>query len=83
MSGAILVHQIRYGSSRSDKTELSGMLRLEQSGMKTSREKRGISERSEKITQREKSLDKKKKISVRRSEQRVRKVVWSRAKQAV
>ena len=52
--------------------------------MKASGEKRGRSEQSENITEREKSRAKiEKKSVVIRSEQRVRKVVWSRAKQTV
>ena len=49
MSGAIIVDHIRYGASRSEQTELRGMLRLEQSRVKASGEKHGRSERSENI----------------------------------
>ena len=48
MSGAI-----RVGSNRSDQTDLRGMIRLEHSVMKTSGERRGRSERSKNITERE------------------------------
>ena len=41
------------GESRSDQTDLRIMLRLEQSGVKASGEKRGRLERSENITERE------------------------------
>ena len=48
------------------------------------RKKHGRSEQSENITEREKSCAKiEKKTAVRRSERRLRKVVWSRADQAV
>ena len=57
---------------------------MEQIGVKTSGEKRGRSERSENITEREKSCAKiENKDEVQRSEQRVRKVVWNRSDQAV
>ena len=57
---------------------------MEQSEVKASREKCGRSERSENITEREKSRAKReKKIAVRISEWRVRKLVWSRAEQSV
>ena len=60
------------------------MIRLEQSGVKASGEKRGRSEQSENIMEREKNHAKReKKNVVRKSEQRVRKLVWSRAEQAV
>ena len=60
------------------------MIILEQSGVKASGEKRGRSEQRKNITEREKSHYKReKKTVVRRSEQRVRKVVWIRAYQAV
>ena len=63
---------------------MMGMIRLEQSGVKTSGEKRGILDQSENTTEREKSRAKiEKKIVVRTSERIVRKVVWSRAEQAV
>ena len=65
-------------------TELGGMIRLQQSSVKASEERRGRSERCKNITKREKSRSKRKNKSVvRRSEQRVRKIVWSRAEQAV
>ena len=64
MSGAIIVEHIRDRASRSEQTELRGVIRLEQtdlrgmvifeqSGVKASGEKRGRSERSENITERE------------------------------
>ena len=60
------------------------MIRLEQSVLKASGEKRGRSEQSQNITEREKSRAKIENIIVlRRSEQRVRKLVRSRAEQAV
>ena len=58
------------------------MIRLEQSGLKESREKCGRSERTDNITEREKSRAKiEKKGVVIRSERIARKVVWSRAEQ--
>ena len=84
MSGAIIVEHIRDKSSRSEQTELRRIIRLEQSEVKTSGEKRGRLERSENTTQREKSRTKRENKSVVRiSEWRVRKVVRSRAEQAV
>ena len=84
MIGAIRFEQIRDGASRSEHTELRGMIRLEESEEKESGEKRGRSERSKNITEREKSRAKREdKIVVRRSERRVRKEVQSRAEQAV
>ena len=60
------------------------MIRLEQSGVKASGGKRGRSEQSENITDIEKSRAKREKKSVVRiSEQRVKKLVWSRAEQSV
>ena len=60
------------------------MIRLEQSGVKASGEKRGRLEKSKNITEREKIHAKREKKSlVRRSERRVRKVVWRRSEQAV
>ena len=57
---------------------------MEQSGAKASREKRGRSLWSENITEIEKGRSKREKIiAVRRSEQRVRKVVRIRAEHAV
>ena len=57
---------------------------MEQSRVKASGEKRGRSERSKNITQREKSLVKtEKKSVVRRSERRVRKVVGIRVEKPV
>ena len=57
---------------------------MEQSRVKASGEKRGRSEWSENITEREKSHAKiEKKNILRISERRVRKLVWSRAEQAV
>ena len=84
MSGAIRVEHIRDGKSRSEQTELMGIIRLEQSGVKASGEKSGRSEWSKKITQREKIHDKRgKKSVVIISERRVRKVVWIRTEQEV
>ena len=78
MSGAIRVEHIRDGASRSEKTELRGIIRLEQSGFKTSGPKRDRSEWRENITERDKSRAKRENKSVvRRSERRVRKLVWS------
>ena len=60
------------------------MIRLDQSGVKTSGEKHGRSEQSENITEREKSRAKRENKSVVRiSERRVRKLVWSIAEQSV
>ena len=60
------------------------MIRLYQSGVKASGEKRGISEQIDNIVEREKIRAKRENKSVvRRSERRVRKVVWVRAEQAV
>ena len=57
---------------------------MEKSGVKTSDKKRGRSEQSDNITEREKSCSKRENKSVvRRSEQRVRKVVWIRVDQTV
>ena len=68
MRGAIRVEQIRDGASRSEHTELRGIIRLEQSGVKASGEKRGRSERSENIAEIDKSHAKREnKIVVRRS----------------
>ena len=61
MSGEIIVDHIRDGESRSEKTDLSGMIILEQSGVKTSVEKRGISDQIKNITEREKSHAKREK----------------------
>ena len=84
MSRAIGVENIRDGESRSDQTELNGIIRLEHSGVKESGEKRGRLEQSENTMEREKSLSKREKKSVvRRSERRVRTLVWSRAQQEV
>ena len=84
MSGTIRFEQIRDGEIRPDQTELRGIIRLDQSGVKASGEKRGRSEQSENITEREKRRAKREKKSVVIiSQQRVRKVVWSRAEQAV
>ena len=52
MSRAIIVEQIRDVESRSEQTELRGMIRLEQSVVKSSDEKRGISEQIKNITDR-------------------------------
>ena len=76
MSGAIRVDQIRDGESKSEQTELRGMIRLEQSGVNTSGEKRGRLEQSKNITERDKSRAKREKKSVVKiSEQRVKKLV--------
>ena len=40
MSGAIIVEHIIYGASRSEHTELRGVIRLDQSGVKASGEKK-------------------------------------------
>ena len=53
MSGTISVEHIRDGASRSEQKEMRGMIILEQSGVKSSEEKRGRSERSKNITERE------------------------------
>ena len=54
MSRAIRVEHIRYGSIRSEKTDLRGMIRLEQSGVKASGEKtRQIGAEQEHHTERE------------------------------
>ena len=67
-----------------EQTELRVIIRLEQSGLKSSGEKLGRSERSENITQREKRRAKREeKIIVRRSERRVRNLVQSRAEQSM
>ena len=76
MIGAIIVEQIRDGENRSEETEQRGMISLEQSGVKTSGEKLGRSVKRDNITEREKSRAKREnKILVRRSEQRVRKLL--------
>ena len=60
------------------------MTRLEQSGVKSSGGKSGRLEQSKNITEREKIHAKREKKSlVRRSERRVRKVVWIRSEQVV
>ena len=80
MSGEIRVEQIRDGESILDQTELIRMIRLDQSGVKASGEKRGRSEQSNNVTEREKSRAKREKKSVaRRSERIVRKLMWSRS----
>ena len=61
MSGAIRVEQIRDGYNISDQTELRGMIRLEQSRVKASSEKRGRPEQSENITERDRSRAKREK----------------------
>ena len=84
MSRVIRVENIRYGSSRSEYTELMGVIRLEQIRVKASGERRGSSERSKNIMERDKSRAKREKKSVVRiSEQRSRTLVWSRAEQSV
>ena len=55
MIRAIRVEQIRVGANKLEQTELRGIIRLEQSRGKESREKCGRSEQSEKIPEREKS----------------------------
>ena len=78
------VEQIRYGASRLEQKELRGMIRLEQSRVKASVEKRGRLQQGNNITEIEKSRDKREnKNVVIRSEQRLKKVVRSRAKQSV
>ena len=68
MSGTIRVEHIRDGSSRSEHTEMRGVIRLEQSAVKASGEKRGRLERSENILERENSCAKRENKSiVRRS----------------
>ena len=64
MIGSIRVEHIRDGESRSEQIDLRIMIRLEQSGVKASGEKRGRSEQSENILEREKSCDKREKKSV-------------------
>ena len=84
MSRAIRVENIRDGANRSDNKELKGMIRLEQSGVKASGEKRGRLEQSENITERDKRRAKReKKSAVRRSEWRAIKVLCIRAEQSV
>ena len=84
MSGAIRVENIRDGASRSDQTELRGMIRLEQSGVTVSGEKtRQIGAEREHHTEREELCQNIKESVVIRSEWRVRKLVWSIAEQAV
>ena len=61
MSGAIRVEKIRYVEIRSEHTEMRGMIKLDQIGVKASGEKRGRSEQSKNITEREKSRAKKRK----------------------
>ena len=50
----MIFEHIRDGASRSEHIDLKGMIRLEQSGVKASGEKRGRLERIENITEREK-----------------------------
>ena len=84
MSKEVIVEHIRDGASRSQQTDSRGMIRLQQSGLKASGEKPGMQERSENITEREKSRSKgENKSVVRISERRARKVVWIRAEQAM
>ena len=84
MSRAIIIEQIIDGERRSDQAELRGMIRLDQSGVKASGEKRGRSEQSENITEREKRRAKRENKSlVRISDWRVRKVVHNRVEQKV
>ena len=84
MSGEVIVENIRDGENRLEKTDLRVMIRLEQSGVKVSGGKCSRLERSENITEIEKRLVKReKKSEVRRSKQRVRKVVWRREEKAV
>ena len=74
MSEAIRVDHIINRTSRLKHTELRGMIRLEQIRVKTSGEKRGRSERSTNIKEREKIRAKRKNKSlVRISERRVKK----------
>ena len=84
MSESIRVEQIRDGSSRSEQTDLRGIIRLEQNEAKASGEKHCRSERSKNITDIEKSRAKREeKTVVRISDRRVIKVVRSGAEQAV
>ena len=84
MSGAIRVEHIIDGEIRLQQIDLRGIIILEQIGVKASGEKRDRSEQSDNITEREKSRAKREKKSVvRRSQRRVRKVVWSREEQSV
>ena len=84
MIRAIVFGQIRDGASRSEQIELKGMIRFEQSRVKSSGEKCGRQERSKNTTEGEKSCSKREeKIAVRRSERRLRKIVRSRSEQAV
>ena len=77
---AIIVEKIRDEETRSEQTELREIIRLEQSEVKASGEKRGKYDQRENTTQREKSHAKRENKSVARIlEKRVRKVVWSRA----
>ena len=72
MSGSSIVEHIRDGASRSEQTDLRGMIKLEQRGVKASGEKRGRSEQSKNITEREKSRSKRENKSVVRiSENRI------------
>ena len=84
MSGEIILEHIRDVSSISQQTELRVIIRLKQSGVKASGEKRGRSERSEKITEIEKiRVKRENKSVVRRSDRIVRKLVWRRVEKAV
>ena len=64
MGGAIRAEHIRHGATRLEHTELMGIIRLEQSVVKASGEKRDRSERSKNITEREKSRAKREKIKL-------------------
>ena len=84
MIGEIRVENIIDGESRSEHTKLRRITILDQSRVKASGEKRGRLEQSKNITEREKIRSKiEKKSLVKRSDRRVRKVVWSRSEQAV
>ena len=84
ISGEIRYEHIICGEIRSEQIELRGMIILEYTRVKVSGEKWVRSERSDYIMDREKSHAKREKKSVvRRSEQRVRKLVWSRADHSV
>ena len=83
-SVAIRVEPNRDGESILEQIELRGMIRLKQSGVTASGEKHGRSDQSENITERYKSRSKREnKGVVRRSELRMRKVLWNRADQVV
>ena len=79
-SRAIIVEKIRDEETRSEQTELREIIRLEQSEVKASGEKRDKYDQRENITEREKSHAKRENKNVARIlEKRVRKIVWSRS----